>query len=202
MLFLLLGNSSVFAQWKAPELKLSNSYRYLLREHHGIYIQRGEVEFSYCFERDMFSRVKISPFIELRNNLQKDRLEHKEIGLTLGLDLTPWFYIAESLQYTRYNYDWINYIWHQRIKYATEAETHVMFSFPVKEIGQDKQVRLYLLDELTYSFRLDEVTRNETVVGFMVPLVKHLEGNFSWRHIDRVHDFDSDALELTLSLIF
>ena len=199
---LCLDCSAATADWQKPEVRISNAYRYLVRERHSIYIQRGEIDFSYQRDSDRFSKFLFSPFIELHNNLQTDRLERKETGLEVGTDITPWFYIGESLQYTRYNYDWTDYIWHPRIKYAAEAETRIMFSLPVGSIGEDKKIRAFLLDEYTYSFRLTQPTRNELSVGVKAPLMRYLQGSFAWRHIDRIHDFDSDALEATLTLVF
>ena len=199
---LCLNNSVVMAEWQKPEIKLSNTYRFLLREKHGIYIQRGEIDFSYQRDTELFSRLLFSPFIELHNNLQKDRLERKETGLEVGMDITPWFYVGESFQYTRYNYDWTNYIWHPRIKYAAEAETRLKFTFPVADIEENRKIDIYLLEEFTYSFRVEQPTRNELVLGLRVPFHKHAEFSFGWRHIDRIHDFDSDALEVNLTLVF
>lgn len=203
LLFSFLNNSSAFGQWQKPEIRLSNAYRYLFREHHGIYIKRGELEFSYDRGKDVFSKIKILPFVEFHNNLNKNRkLERKEVGLEVGVDLGPNIYLGESFQYTRYNYDWVNYIWHPRIKYAAEAETHVLFNLPLGNAEEDRKINVYFLDELTYNFKIGEVTRNEIAVGLKVPLVKHLQSNLGWRHIDRIHDFDSDALEITLTLVF
>ncbi len=194
--------SNVIADWQKPEVRLSNAYRFLVRERHSIYVQRAEIDFFYQRDTDRFSRLLFSPFIELHNNLQTDRLERKETGLEVGTDITPWFYIGESLQYTRYNYDWTDYIWHPRIKYAAEAETRLKFNFPLADIGENRKINAYFIDEYTYSFRIEQPTRNELVLGVMVPFHKHAEFSFGWRHIDRIHDFDSDALEVNLTLVF
>lgn len=200
--FLTCINTIAFAGWEKPKVKFSNSYRYLIREKHSIYLERAELEFSYGRNGDKFSKVKIIPFIELRNNVQKEKMEHKEIGLEIGADVFDWLYIGESFQYTRYNYDWTNYLWHSRIKYAGEAETRLMFSFPICEIDEDRKIKAYLLDEFTYSFKLAEGTRNEAVLGLTIPIVKYIDIGLDWRHIDRIHDFDSDAIEAGLTLHF
>lgn len=202
LIFLASANITAFAEWEKPVVKLTNSYRYLIREKHSIYIQRGELDFSYKRDTDKFSKIKLLPFIELRNNVQKEKMEHKEIGLEIGLDIFDWLYLGESFQYTRYNYDWTNYIWHPRIKYSGEAETRTMFSLPIYKIDEERKIRIYALDEYTYSFKLGEGTRNEGVLGIIIPITKYLETGLNWRHIDRIHDFDSDAIEATLILTF
>lgn len=191
-----------FAEWEKPEVNLSSSYRYLIRERHSIYIQRCELDFLYRRDTEKFSRLKLSPFVELRDNIQRDKLEHGEAGIEIGVDIFDWLYVGESFQYTRYNYDWENYIWHPRIKYAYEAETRTMFSLPIYEISQGKKIIAYALDEFTYSFKLSEGTRNEAVLGLIIPVTKHVDIGFDWRHIDRIHDFDSDAIETSLTLHF
>ncbi|MDP1852923.1 MAG: hypothetical protein Q8L26_01770 [Candidatus Omnitrophota bacterium] len=199
---LICYNAAAFAEWEKPKVEFSNSYRYLFRERHSIYIQRGEFKFSYDRGTDNFAKIKLSPFIELRNNLQKDKLEYKEIGFEFGTDIFPWFYAGESFQYSRYNYDWVNWLWHPRIKYAAEAETRLKFMLPVYQLSEERKIIAYVLNEFTYSFKLAEGTRNEVVLGITIPVTKYTEIGFDWRHIDRIHDFDSDALEANVSLIF
>jgi len=200
---LFLDNLSVSAEWEKPKINLINSYRYLLRESHGIYIKRAQAEFSYSRGSDTFSRIKFTPFIEMRNNLSKSRkLEQKETGLELGADVFKWLYLGESLQYARYNLDWANYIWHPRIKYAFEAETRLTLSLPIFDMGDGESISAYLSDEFTYSFRLSEGVRNEVALGLSIPIKSYLEANLGWRHIDRIHDFDSDAIEAAVTLIF
>jgi hypothetical protein len=192
-----LGNRFTFAEWQRPEFKISNIYRYLLREQYGIYIRRIDLDFFYTREDDFISKIKLASFFELRDDLQRDKLEHKEAGLELGLDLVPGFYLGETLQYTRYNYDWVDYIWHPHIKHALESETRVVFTFPLNSL-----IKFYISDEMTYNFKVEEFNRNEAVLGLVISAIKYLEGSLDWRHIDRIHDFDSDALEVSLTLTF
>lgn len=202
IILLICYTAVAFAEWEKPKTRLSNTYRYLVRERHGIYIQRGEVNFSFDRGTNNFSKIKLLPFIELRNNLQKEKLEYKEIGLEIGTDVFPWFYVGESFKYARYNYDWINWLWHPRIKSATEAQTRVKFMLPVCRLSEERKIVAYALNEYTYSFKLGEGTRNEGVLGVTIPVTKYTEIGFDWRHIDRIHDFDSDALEAAVSLVF
>lgn len=201
--FLLFSAAIASAEWQKPQVNVTNTLRRLLREDESIYIQRASVDFLYNTGNGLFSKVKLSPFIELRNNLNRsNKLEHKESGIEIGADFVPWCYGGLSFQYTRYNYDWTNYIWHSRIKYAAEAEGILKFTLPVMELAEDKEIEAYLSDEFLYSFKLSEGTRNEVVLGLNVPLIKYLEANIDWRHIDRIHDFDSDAVEAGLILSF
>lgn len=202
LVLLICYNAAVFAEWEKPKVELSNSYRYLVRERHSIYIQRGEFKFSYDRGTDNFAKIKLSPFIELRNNSQKDKLEYKEIGFEFGTDIFPWFYAGESFQYSRYNYDWVNWLWHPRIKHAAEAETRLKFMLPVCQLSEERKIIAYVLNEFTYSFKLTEGTRNEVVLGITIPVAKYVDIGFDWRHIDRIHDFDSDAIETGLTIVF
>lgn len=200
--FIFFNGSFVFAEWEKPKARLSNGYRFFIREQDSFYIQRGEINFSYNRKTVIFLKIKLSPFIEVTNNLDREKMEHKGAGLEIGADVFDWLYLGESFQYARYNYDWANWIWHPYIKHAAEAETHIMFSLPIYDFDDGRKIKIYALNEFTYSLKLAEGTRNEGVLGLTIPVAKYIDIGFDWRHIDRIHDFDSDALEASLTLCF
>ncbi|RKY30213.1 MAG: hypothetical protein DRP74_07450 [Candidatus Omnitrophota bacterium] len=116
------------------------------------------------------------------------------------MNITPWFYLGESVQkgwmYENYEY----YSIFDKRDY-TEAETRIIFSHGILE-NEKIKLKGFALAELSYDFHKKEGVRNELVAGVILPINKNFEAELNWRHIDRVHYYDSDVVETALTLIF
>lgn len=64
------------------------------------------------------------------------------------------------------------------------------------------KLTLELLEEYTYAAQEHKATRNEIGVNIIIPVFKHLALSCGWRHIDRIHSYDSDQIELSGILKF
>ena len=204
-LFLSLSFSALAYQAGKPQVRWKQLYRYDTRhEKHQLYVNRISGLFTYQ-DRQKKQLFKITPFFEARRNINKDVWEREELGLEVGRDICPWFYLGEAIQavWLREDYrrsDHQNYNWHKE-RDSTESETRIVFRHKVFSIG-GIELGGFLLGEYTYDFELGAGVRDEAALGFNLPLNKHIETEVSLRHIDRIHDFDSDVVEASLTVIF
>lgn len=199
--FLGLLISSVFAHWdKKSKVSWTQLLRYDLRhDDHSLYTNHLSITFNYSDKREK-PLLKLMPFFELRRNIDRDLWERKELGIEISKDIFPWLYLGEGIQAV-----WLKEAYREvpigRSKDSTESETRLVFShnlFSNKHIS----VKGYLLDEYTYDFGRGEGTRNEVAMGLTTPIGKYIETDIHWRHIDRIHDYDSDTIEASVTLIF
>lgn len=200
---LLLGLfiSSVFACWdKKPVFRWTQLLRYDTRQSNNqLYTQRLLATFNYLGKGEK-PLWKVIPFFEIRRNINKDLWEREELGIEIGKDIFPWLYLGEGIQAV-----WLKEPYREipigKSRDSTESETKLVFSH---NLISNKHISLkgYLLDEYTYDFDRGEGTRNELAMGLTTPIGKHIETNINWRHIDRIHDFDSDAIEASVTLVF
>lgn len=191
--------SETLRRWqKKPEFRLQQLYRYDMRNKGSdLYITRVSAAFDYL-EASARILLRIMPFYEARRNLNDNIWERKEFGVEFGRDIFPWFYLGEAIQGVRLkDGDHGNY--HKRR--TTESETRLLFSHNLVSI---KSVKLkgYVLGEYTYDFDEGKGMRNEIAVGLIAPIGKYIETDINWRHIDRIHDWDADTLEASLTLVF
>lgn len=201
VLFLGLLVSAVFASWnKKPQIRWTQLYRHDLRDKdQELYANRLSATFSYLDKKEK-PLLKLMPFFEFRRNVAEGFWERKEVGIEIGKDIFPWFYLGEGIQAV-----WLKEAYREvttgKKRDSTEAETRFVFShnlFSRKGIS----VKGYLLDEYTYDFGRGEGTRNELAIGLVTPIGKYVETNINWRHIDRIHDYDSDSIEASVTLVF
>ena len=144
--------------------------------------------------------VKILPFFEYQHNLETGAWWRKESGVEVGASFfNDCFYYGASFQHA----------WQQEENYSveslgetTEWESRFVISPPIPwGIFKDK-VKLQLFDEYTYDFTRGQGTFNEVGVILDWQICEGVGLPFGWRHIDRVHDFDSDMLEFSLAFSF
>lgn len=197
----LLSVSSVFAAWgKKPEIRWQQVYRYDLRQHdQQLYTNRLSLTFN-CLDKKEKSLLKITPFFEARRNIREGLWEREELGIEIGRDIFSWFYLGESIQASWLRENYCNYTSHKR-RDTIESETIFLASH---ELFSRKNFKLkgFVRDEYTYDFDIGAGTRNEITMGFIIPVGKYIETGLDWRHIDRIHDYDSDTFEVSLILVF
>lgn len=201
ILFLLLSASFSFAGgFQKLGVRLEEFYRYDLRQDDGqLFNTRISSNFNYLDTKET-TLFKVTPFFEIRRNINRDSWERKELGVEIGRDIFPSFYIGEAIQAVWLREDYRNYTRNKR-RDTAESETRLCFSRDILNSGRIK-VKAFILGEYTYDFDIGSGVRNELTTGVIIPLAKYLQTCIDWRHIDRIHDFDSDTLETSLALLF
>lgn len=199
--FLLWAISFLYAAWdKRPEFRLAQTYRYDLRQdNHQLYTDRLSLTFSYL-DREQKSLFKLTPFFEIRRNIDKDLWERKEAGAEISKDIFPWLYVGQAIQTVWAKEDYRYFASYERNDY-TESETRLCLSYDL--VSRDwLRLRGFILNEYSYNLDKSEGIRNEIAAGVIIPLGKYLETDIHWRHIDRIHYYDSDVFEAAVTLVF
>ena len=200
-LFLLLFISHTFAlRSKKPEFRFQQLYRYDTRQDdHQLYTNRMSLMFNYLDKKEK-SLFKITPFFEIRRNIDRDVWERKELGIEIGKDIFPWLYLGQAIQQGWMKEDHRFYANYEKREYS-ESETRLLLSH---NLLSNKYVKLkgFILDEYSYDFDIREGTRNELVIGLIMPVGKYIETAINLRHIDRIHYYDSDTFEASVTLVF
>lgn len=200
-LFLMLFVSCAAASWdKKPEFRWMEYFRYETRHNRDwLYANRISATFNYL-DAKQNSLFKLTPFYEARRNFNTDLWERQELGVEIGKEIFSWLYVGESIREV-----WLKEAYRQyptnKERDATESETRLMFSYNLLD---KKNIKLkgFILDEYTYDFKRGAGTRNEIVIGLIMPLAKIIETGINWTHIDRIHDYDSDAVEVLVTMVF
>jgi len=199
--FLLLSAATASAGWgRRPQICLMQTYRYDLRQHnHQLYIDRLASVFVYK-DKNNEELFKFEPFFEARRNIHKGFWERKELGAEIGKNIFRWLYIGEGIQGCWMKEDYRYYGDYEKRDYA-ESETRLLLSH---DLFSCKCLKLkgFILNEYAYDFDRGAGTRNEVAIGFIIPIGKYIETGMNWRHIDRIHYYDSDTFEASLNLIF
>ena len=133
--------------------------------------------------------LEIQPFAEAQYLWDKEKWHRTELGSELGIRY-KWAYIGES----------IHYAWLKDAGDTPELESRLEVNIPFVLNSQGYQITLALLEEYTYAIEEGEATRNEIAGIFYIPVFKHLDVSCGWRHIDRIHDYDSDQVEMSAVL--
>ncbi|MBI4972600.1 MAG: hypothetical protein HZC16_02145 [Candidatus Omnitrophica bacterium] len=201
LFFIVLVISYSFAGWqKKPEFRWTQVYRYdLRRNHYQLYNNRLSLTLNYL-DKEEKPLFKLTPFFEIRRNINKDLWERKELGIEFGKDIFSWLYLGEAIQKGWMKEDYRNYRDYEKRDYA-ELETRLCLSH---NLLSKKSITLkgFILNEYTYDFDEGAGMRNEVVAGLMIPIGKHIETGINWRHIDRIHYYDSDTAEAFATLVF
>ncbi|MFC1674803.1 hypothetical protein ACFL1K_02800 [Candidatus Omnitrophota bacterium] len=198
---LLLSFSSGFAGWQdKPELQWQQLYRYdRADDDHQLYTNRISSAFTYLDDQKN-PLFKVTPFFEIRRNIDVDLWERKELGVEVGKDIFDWLYIGEAIQGVWMNEDYRDYRNYEKRDYA-ESETRVLLRHDIFS-GEKMKLKGFMLNEFIYDFDDNEGLRNEVVIGLIMPIGQYIEGGINWRHIDRIHYYDSDTVEASATLIF
>jgi len=118
----------------------------------------------------------------------------------VGKDIFSWLYLGDEIRY-----DWMNEDYHYPGVYVKRS---YMASEPILCLSHQLlsykgfNLKGFVRDEYTYDFKDGAGIRNDVVIGLIMPIGKYVETGISWRHIDRVHYYDSDTFEGTVTLVF
>ena len=139
-------------------------------------------------------RYQLLPFVEARRNVDRSSWSRIELGTEIGTQMLPWFYLGQG----------IHHVWISPGDDHPEWETRTLWSAPLSPLKVRSQpLMVYALNEYTYNLAIGTGIRNEIAVGFKVPLpVPHFHALFGWRHVDLIHDPDTDQFETSLQAEF
>jgi len=144
--------------------------------------------------------IRISPFVEYQHELDSNTWWRKETGAEIGTSfLNEQFYYGASFQH----------VWQQEENYTVEAldettewESRFVIMPRLNWWVFGEKVKLRVFNEYTYDFSRGQGTISEVGGAVDWQLREDLKVPIGWRHTDRVHDFDSDTLELGALLSF
>ncbi len=196
----LFASSVCFAGWSKPVYKIDSGYSYDFRHpDKDFYFVSGEARFK---KEDVFEGIDIiiKPFVNFNWNQDRNIWERKELAVAVDVPLTSWFTLTQDLRATWYKEDMRDYGSIEK-EYFTESATTLMFK---KVLLDNLDFKLEGFFSNVYLFNLDkqEATRNELCVGLVLPVNEHFKSQIDWRHIDRIHYYDSDTLEAILTWEF
>lgn len=186
-IFIFFINNIVFALEK-PILSYSQTGRADIRHDQDLYIHRIELEFN-PFKETL--NLNFIPFFEARRNLTESAWVRKELGFEVGKKITDWLYWLEAFQY----------IWSFSNENIPELESRLLLKNKIFKFFS-RELQGFILNEYTYNLEDGRGIRNEVSVGVEYLLFKHFSINLDWRHIDLVHEEDSDTVEGGFRLSF
>lgn len=163
------------------------------------YLTRAKVIVDYNFA-PLDRTIKIMPFFEYQSNFDTNTWWRKELGAEIGASFFDgWFYYGASFQH----------VWQKEENYpvelleeTTEWESRFVFTPPLQWWIFSDRLKLRVFDEYTYDFTRGQGTFNEVGVVVDWKALEWLRLPIGWRHVDRIHAFDSDLLEFSVLFSF
>ncbi|NQS99638.1 MAG: hypothetical protein HQ595_01020, partial [Candidatus Omnitrophica bacterium] len=179
-----------------------HTYRMDLRtddDDYTFYLTRVSAVIDFAFDQ-IEQGLKFIPFFEYQTNLDTNNWWRKELGAEIGLEFFEgFFYYGASLQH----------VWQQQENYpvekleeTTEWESRFVFNPKINWWLFKDYLDLIIFEEYTYDFTRGQGTFNEVGVLLDWRVSDWLNIPFGFRHVDRVHDYDADALEISAVLSF
>lgn len=200
-IFILLGlsGSAGFAELKDVNFENQHSLRINVRgddDDYHLYLTRVQA----CLDYNLAYPVRIAPFLEYQHNLKDNAWWRRELGAEIGaFFFNDCLYLGASFQH----------VWQQEENYTVESleetsewESRLVITPPLQWGIFGDKVKLRIFDEYTYDFTRGQATVNEVGAVVEWQLREGLRLPIGWRHVDRVHDFDNDMLELSVLLSF
>jgi hypothetical protein len=144
--------------------------------------------------------LRFLPFFEYQHNLDSNTWWRREAGAEIGVFFfKECFYWGASFQHVWQQKE--NYIV-QPLEETTEWVSRFVSTPPLKWWLFKDKLKLRVINEYTYDFSRGQATFSEVAVVLDWRLYEGLRMPVGWRHIDRVHDYDSDLLEFSLLFSF
>lgn len=185
---------------KRPQMRYKQSYSFEdRRSHRQLYSNRLSAGFSFN-NAEGAQLFELEPFLGFRRDFRNNNWERKEAGLAISKKIFPWLSVSEAVAQVKAKEDWRHYRFYEKREF-TESVSRLKFSHG---LISNKFINLtgFLINDYIYDLRAGRGIRNEVIGGFAIPVGKHLETELCWRHVDRVHYYDSDNLELSATLLF
>lgn len=200
IVFLCFFITSAFARFSGkPSFRLEELYRFDIKtSKSNLVITRLNAALSYlgAGKKEAF---KLIPYIEGQWNHKYDTWIRHKVGLEIGRDIFKWLYLGQGFHYADLDEnDRDREIF--RKDDTAEGLTRVKVSFPLPKMKN--KLKGYIMNEFTYNLEENEGYRNDSIIGAVMPIGKNAEANLDWRHIDRIHYYDSDTVEVSLALLF
>lgn len=143
--------------------------------------------------------AKMIPFVEQRYSVERRKRERTMAGVEFGIEPSGFLYIAEQFRYS-----WYSEALHQRrvIENTDMPEALTKITLSRHLIPGKETLKGYVSAEHTYDFRDGRASRVEVIAGILTALGKDWQANVDWRHRDRIHNFDCDTFEASVSYDF
>ena len=162
-----------------------------------LYLTRTQVNLDYSLPGSERT-FRISPFFEYQSNFDTNTWWRKELGLEIGSSFfEDWLYVGACF----------HHVWQKEENYpielldeTTEWVSRFVINPPLQWGWFGENLKLRLFNEYTYDFNRGQGTFNEVGVLVEWKVSEYLKFPIGWSHLDRIHDFDSDAL--TFSVLF
>ena len=163
------------------------------------YLTRAQGYVDYSFSQ-LERTVRFLPFFEYQSNLDTDTWWRKELGAEVGLEFFDGFlYYGASFQH----------VWQKEENYpvelleeTTEWESRFVFNPKIDWWLFKDHLDLKVFEEYTYDFNRGQGTFNEIGLTIDWKVLENLKVAVGFRHVDRIHDFDSDLLEFSVLFSF
>ncbi|TAN60633.1 hypothetical protein EPN16_04930 [bacterium] len=156
------------------------------------------------FEKDIYLgskevTAKMIPFVEQRYSIDRHKRERTMAGVEFGVEPTEFLYIAEQFRYSWYSETLHR---HELVERVGMPESLIRIILSHQLVPGKEILNGYAGSEYTYDFRNGRATRVEVVAGLLAALGKGWQASVDWRHRDRIHGFDSDTFEASVSYDF
>ncbi len=199
---MLLANFVCFAEIVDKGIENKHTFRFGLRsdeDDYSLYLARISGFIDYRIE-PIDKVIKITPFYEYQSNFDTNTWWRKELGAEIGISFfDEVLYYGASLQH----------VWQKEENYpvelldeTTEWESRLVITPDIGWGIFKEQAKLHIFDEYTYDIKRGQFTFNDVGIGVDFEINEYLTIPISWRHTDRVHDFDADSAEISLLLSF
>ncbi len=202
IVYVFLGATAGFAEIKDIGFEHQHSVKIPIRsddDDYNLYSTRTQANLDYSLPGS--ERIfRISPFFEYQSNFDTNTWWRKELGAEVGTSFfNDCFYVGASFQH----------VWHKEENYpielldeTTEWVSRFVISPPLPWDLFKEKLKLRLFNEYTYDFNRGQGTFNEVGAVVEWQVSEHLKFPIGWSHLDRVHDFDSDALRFSALFSF
>ena len=126
--------------------------------------------------------VDLMPFITAKYHFQQSDFHRVALGTEARLHLTDWLYLGNALAFERYT--------------TKPNAPEFIFTIDAELPFAADTFWIYLHDEYIFDFRSEQGEENDLGIGARIRLKDQLKLQLGWWHVDRIHDFDTDMLEI------
>jgi hypothetical protein len=202
VVFVFFALPSGFGEIEDMRFENRHTFRIATRsddDDYDLYLTRAQGFVDYNFPQ-IDRTLTFSAFFEYQSNFDTNTWWRKELGLEVGTSFfEDCLYVGASFQH----------VWQKEENYpielldeTTEWESRVVITPPIKWWLFKDRLKLRIFDEYTYDFTRGQFTFNDVGIVLDWKVFDWLRLPVGWRHTDRIHDFDCDALEFSVLFTF